>query len=457
MRKQQLTPAQLVTKLQFDMVRRVPFYGNVLLRLKDVGQRESIPTAAAGPNYIVYNPKFLQEVMDRAEEGQKKARFIMVHELYHIVFLHPVTGLGKHQEIWNLAADMMVNHTIMDDKTLMSMDLVVPEDAVVVKDKKYVLERTTVQIYNELMEQYIQQGGSSGFSLSGSGDGNQQSMGSGSDNSQNTSKDSEGENQNSEEQSNGGSGQQGSSQSSVKDFTFHIAGTDIKMSEVNTDLLREALEKGDPLETALQDIKDILNGLSWGTLKGSVKRELDSYLGKKVKWYNYVKRFLTSRMSDEDSFDSPNKNMLWADIVLPGRYVEDTDLEDIIVTVDTSASITSEMLGEFKFHLNDIIAQFSATGRIIFWDTDIQADADLEDFLKGKVEIPGGGGTIYSPVVEYVNKKYRKSKLVITLTDGYWDVPKLKCKVPQLFVITSLNYKEKFKDLEKYGKVCYLN
>ncbi len=99
----------------------------------------------------------------------------------------------------------------------------------------------------------------------------------------------------------------------------------------------------------------------------------------------------------------------------------------LVVAIDTSASMTSEMIEKIFVEI------FAILKRVKYEVTIIECDAEVQSVYKAKaltdvnLEVNGRGGTSFVPVIEYINsnKKYRDSVLIY-FTDGYGDdsIPK---------------------------------
>lgn len=415
-----LTLEQSLSKLSFNLIKHRPFYGNVLLRLNDASESSMVPTAAATTKQILYNREFMESLPD------DEKNFVWLHELYHIILMHPSRGKDKEPEVWNVAADLIVNHNLQEDLGgLIDVDIPVKiSEGALLGDKDYVLQRTTEQLYDELYDQYQQQNSASGNK------GKNNSSGSG-----NSILDA-----------------------FSKTYTFRVGNSTVSTSMMNPDLIPE-LEKAleDASGEELSEFKEILKGLkaSWGLGKGGMERELERLVGTSVPWYRYLRRFVTSRIDDDTSFSNPDKRFMYSDLIMPGPTYSKEILTNVIIGIDTSGSITNKVLTDFLFQVRSLLNDFEMTGRVIFWDDGVEADVLVEDVDSGKKRPVGWGGTNVSPVLEYINKKYSNATVVIMLTDGCFSRPTVKSRVPVVWTLseTSDSYG---KELEDFGKVIYI-
>jgi predicted metal-dependent peptidase len=67
---------------------------------------QTIPTAATDGRDIFFNPEFLRSLPSNQQDG------VILHEVLHAALLHPLRLSGRDPELWNIAADIVVNGMI---------------------------------------------------------------------------------------------------------------------------------------------------------------------------------------------------------------------------------------------------------------------------------------------------------------------------------------------------------
>ena len=107
-----MTLEQELQKFKFDVLRKMPFYGDILMRLNIV-ENNSFPTAATNGLSIMYNSKF----MSLLSPGERN--YVMMHEVFHVLLMHCKRNPNKNNKLWNVACDMVVNNML--DKLTSSM------------------------------------------------------------------------------------------------------------------------------------------------------------------------------------------------------------------------------------------------------------------------------------------------------------------------------------------------
>ncbi len=85
---------------------RAPFFGTLAMFARFIAS-PTIPTAATDGRDIFFNPQFLSSLPSQQQDGA------LLHELLHAALLHPLRLRERQPELWNIAADIVVNGTIL--------------------------------------------------------------------------------------------------------------------------------------------------------------------------------------------------------------------------------------------------------------------------------------------------------------------------------------------------------
>ena len=93
---------QEVRRFRMDMLRKMPFYGDVVMRLP-FEANPRIRTACTDGSRIEYNPAFLRSMT----AGQRN--YVLMHEVFHVLLFHCRRSRDKDPRLWNTAADLLVN------------------------------------------------------------------------------------------------------------------------------------------------------------------------------------------------------------------------------------------------------------------------------------------------------------------------------------------------------------
>lgn len=300
----------------------------------------------------------------------EQCNFVLLHELYHIILLHVFRLKDRDPFFWNLAADLKVNRILEIDSDYYE-EIGIPLD---LKKEFGIFELP--DIYN------------------------------------------------------------------VEDFSVEEIYSLLENNPNISKFLR------DDKDAYYQDIKKFKGTLKEWQIKEGLRglesykghspigqymfEEVSALLSTKVPWYKLVKRFLSSAISDDTSFASPLRTTLYRKMILPGEYLEECRLADVVVAVDTSGSISKADLADFFGHINKMIKDFEMTGVIIQWSHEVYPPIPIKEYKN--IKISGRGGTSPDRAQYYIRNNYSNAKLVIYLTDG--DFEKIKAEKNSIWVIT---------------------
>lgn len=128
----------------------------------------------------------------------------------------------------------------------------------------------------------------------------------------------------------------------------------------------------------------------------------------------------------------------------------------IVVAIDTSASVSNEMISRIMNEIFAILAKRKHEITIIECDSKVQrvyrvhTSADLQN------KVAGRGGTAFSPVIEYINRdKYFRDALLIYFTDGFGEdkIPRPRTYRNLWVILEDVSY---LSVTEPYGMVLSL-
>jgi predicted metal-dependent peptidase len=178
-------------------------------------------------------------------------------------------------------------------------------------------------------------------------------------------------------------------------------------------------ELSDKIDKALRQ-----GGILAGRMGNKLPRAIEDLLAPKVDWRHELRDFVTSstKGSDEFTWRIFNKRLMANDIYMPS--LENENVGELIIAIDTSGSIGSLELTEFASELASICSVCSPSGvRVLWWDTEVHGEQKFEPSqygnIAGLLKPLGGGGTHVSSVSEYINKHKIVAEGVIVFTDGY--------------------------------------
>lgn len=169
-----------------------------------------------------------------------------------------------------------------------------------------------------------------------------------------------------------------------------------------------------------------------GKAPAGLEREVESVREPQLDWRSYLWRFLTRTPVDFEEFDRR--------FVGRGLYLETISGQSVqvLVAVDTSASIQRAVLAQFLGEVSGILQAYPGLRCDLYY-----ADAALDGphALQGDREIPpakGGGGTDFRPFFAAAERDYVDwpNKVAVYLTDGFGSFPERAPDFPVLWIVT---------------------
>jgi len=163
-----------------------------------------------------------------------------------------------------------------------------------------------------------------------------------------------------------------------------------------------------------------------GKLPASLERILSEVLDPQVDWREHIQTLFARMVGSETvNWRRPERRYIVNDIYAPESAGFGADL--VVVAIDTSGSVGQRELDMFFAELQGILEDVRPeVTRVIWCDAKVHRVDDLTDV--GDLQslrlqrAPGGGGTDFRPVFDYVANHETPDALVY-LTDGYGSFP----------------------------------
>ena len=160
-----------------------------------------------------------------------------------------------------------------------------------------------------------------------------------------------------------------------------------------------------------------------GKLGSGGARALEDLLRPEVDWREVLREFIQSVCAGNDfsTWSRPNRRFVSAGVYMPSGITE--RVEDLVITMDTSASIGQRELTAFLSEVTEIARMVRPERvRLLYWDTkvvrdELYTDAEIDNIAKS-TKPAGGGGTDVLCVTRYMEENGIKPQAVITFTDG---------------------------------------
>ena len=389
------------------------FYGLLLMHLK-YSLDESCQTAYTDGERIAFSPAFLDDLSD------SELDFVMMHEILHVVLQHCFRGKDRDPELFNIACDIVVNSNILKSKGMRKESITLKkygESMHYAPDGKEGYEYTAEQVYEMLLKKAKKQ---------------QKNTFGGGMSSTNGKNGGQGRAQNNGQRKSGGNGGTG-------DFDDHSRWKrdgDDEYGELLSDLWVKRLSD------AAEVIKVLDADQSRGMTPLCAQRLLDQLKKPQTDWRTVLDNFIQEEICDY-SFSPPDRRYD-GDFFLPDFNEKDEQVKNILFMMDTSGSISDEMMTAAFSEIKGAIDQFNGKleGKLGFFDAAIYEPVPF-DSVDGLLEIcpVGGGGTDFGIIFKYVEQKMQDEPPVsiIILTDGYAPFPPEEAAngIPVLWLINN--------------------
>ncbi len=388
------------------------FYGLLLMHMI-YSIDEGCETAYTDGERIAFSPNFLEELSD------KELDFVMMHEILHVVLQHCLRGEDKDNERYNIAADIVINSTIMhenDDKASSITLSKYGESMHIAPDGKDGYLYTAEEVYEML---------------------------------QSKQKDSDSGNEKSKKAGNVGSkkGRAGKVQQPRKNMDKPVAKRWDDHSQwgkfEEDSRLRDVWVKNFAECCEAINVRDKSNNR--GTLPMFAQRMLEKLKEPQTDWRTILNDFIQEEICDY-SFSPPDRRFQDSPFFLPdfNEMGKNDNISDILFFIDTSGSISDNDMTTAFSEIKGAIDQYDGKlkGWLGFFDAAIIEPKPFSSFEEFIVIKPaGGGGTDFQIIFEYVDQhmKEKEPNCIIILTDGYAPFPKeeLANDIPVLWLINN--------------------
>ena len=353
-----------------------------------IREDKSIPTMATNYKELLYNPEFVASLSDEEVAG------VLLHETFHCVFLHPteitrIQAKGKNPVLWEIAQEIVVNAAVKD---LFNSSIKLPGKPM----------SPFQEIDSSPIDTYYWY-------------------------------DPMGHNHTAEEIYQRLLRQYPQTKCSV------ILVGDVIPEEEKTEQLEAT-------ETAIA-VLETLNKQCKGQLPAILQRALKRLKESKVPWYRVLQNFVGSVVAGMD-------DVSWSRIETRRSHIEvlqpvlvGNNVEDIMVVVDISGSISQGQLTEFASAVAKLL-QYTPEVTLVTTDAKVHEKVKVSNAAQmlRQVKFTGGGGTDFTEGFQ----KIKRCMCMIFFTDGNAHYPKKAPRYPVLWILTKEHAKPPF------GRVAYI-
>jgi len=129
--------SKIISKCILQIRKESPFFASLIL-FAPIIESQSIDTAATDGRNILINNKFFSSLKSSEQNA------VMLHEVLHLALLHVFRMNSRNPEVWNIAADIVVNDLI-DLNTSFKL----PKEAI--RDKSF-RKKSVEYVYEQLIK-----------------------------------------------------------------------------------------------------------------------------------------------------------------------------------------------------------------------------------------------------------------------------------------------------------------
>lgn len=382
------------------------FYGLLLMHLR-FSLSEEIETAATDGTFLYFSPEFLREL------SEEELDFVMLHEVLHVALSHCTRGKGKNKDLFNIACDIVVNSTILQENHMDISTITLRkygEAMHLAPNGEEGYRYSAEEVYEMLQDPF-------GFAPNPKGKGT--AIGKGKDRAPKV----------------GGNyvGQRGQTGSFRDDHTL--------WEDMDSELQDQWTARVVQAARAVE-IRDPSN--ERGLIPGFARRILRELTRPQIDWRTILGEFLQPEINDY-SFFPPDRRFSESPFFLPeyNEMGEGDEIHDILFMVDTSGSVSDELLALAMSEIKGAMDQFNGKlrGWIGFFDMVVIPPVPLDEGQAiGKLHPIGGGGTDFACVFTYIHEEMeRMPAYIVILTDGYAPFPKESAakNIPVLWILNN--------------------
>lgn len=378
----------VITLARTGLLFKHPFFAHLAMKLNivEVGDQEKasgFKTAAVDGKNLYFHDEFVKSL------SHSENMFLVAHEVMHCAFSHITRRFDRDPQLWNMATDYVINATLVE------AGLEMPK--IGLHDSKY-LGWSADDVYQDLLQNDVNpqetldhHAGDPAFP--------------GQD------KDGEGKPKKGE---NGDTKGKGGTEN----------GDGSNLSEEDLKELEEEWKN---------NLVEAATAVGAGNVPASIQRMIDDLLNPKLSWREFLEITLQSCIRNDYTWMRPNKRTFGDGITIPSMDMDDHI--QIAIAIDTSGSVTPDMLVDFLSEVKGIMDSFSSYDiHIACFDTEVynpQTFNEEEDILN--YEMQGFGGTDFMAWWNWAMEQdwYGDVQKVIFFTDGMphgsWAPPENDC------------------------------
>jgi predicted metal-dependent peptidase len=377
-----LSAPDKLLKSKTDLLRKFPFFGMLLIKLKIISDEIITQTMATDGKAIYYNPTWVALLTLGETIGT------VVHEILHCAFLHPYRRCGRDRLLWNIACDLAINPLILD------WGFTLPE-GVLIEDQYRGMTAET--IYSKLKKEQ--------------GDGPSQLP-----------------------------PVQWGEVLEPSETSEEQANNEIKGGAIFKDT-RSVPEQEKDWEAAVTSATESCKGRGQGTMADMFRSGLGAPL---IDWKKQFHDLTGTITKTDFAWYPPDPVYIHRKLVVPTLH--EPTIGHLVFAMDTSASVNQRCLKAFNTEIHDVLSNVTFLSlTVLQCDTKIHKINVYEPDDEIDLKVVGRGGTNFAPIFEWIENEFEEEpSALIYFTDmGSSDYPDTPPDYPVFWARTE-NYDAPF-------------
>ena len=188
-----------------------------------------------------------------------------------------------------------------------------------------------------------------------------------------------------------------------------------------------------------------------GKLPACIKEEVESWLRQpEVPWTSLLRRFVGRAARAGNRFTWKRESRRFGEDQKGKTTVRKLRL---VIAMDTSGSISREMLARFVSEINAIARSYQSEITVVQCDAEVHEVVKLRTLKLHTPTIFGRGGTDFRPAFELVNRERLSPNVLIYLTDLYGSFPSRAPGYPVIWVRTP----DSLIDQVPFGRIIHMS
>lgn len=317
-------------------------------------------------------------------------KYVYAHTLLHVILKHAFRMSGRNHGMWNRSSDIVIN-LLLDDFERVGLR---PENEVMLEKFR---SKSVEEVYNILYQE--------------------QEEGNGTPNDENP-------------------------------------------QEQKLDLIEE---NGDT-EASLEELDALIvqamgSAKKQGNIPSSFLEVINEVIRPKIDLETLLHTYMTESFFDKRTdFSHPNRRFIHQNLYLPG-YRHERNRLNLYIALDRSMSINKEVFSKFLGIIDSVLrmsTDFKVT--VIPFDESVDEQKVVSyDAQEAKPPVlafeKGNGGTLFTPVLDYLKRVSEMESTLMVLSDGLFKIE----RAPEMNTLFLISQKQNMKRLEAYGDVFYFD